>query len=99
MMSSVYYMIVLSFPLWGHTVNTHLRDNNYKTLTPWKERYPGRKRGHQHAALWEGGGVGLVGTVCSNKATSGVPGSGLDSLTALGMDASGHGSSLLVNMQ
>ena len=60
---------------------------------------PGRKRGHQHAALWEGGGVGLVGTVCSNKATSGVPGSGLDSLTALGMDASGHGSSLLVNMQ
>lgn len=21
-------MIVLSFPLWGHTVNTHLRDNN-----------------------------------------------------------------------
>ena len=32
MMSSVYYMIVLSFPLWGHTVNTHLRDNNTEML-------------------------------------------------------------------
>ena len=32
MMSSVYYMIVLSFPLWGHTVNIHLRDNNTEIL-------------------------------------------------------------------
>lgn len=31
-MNSVCYMIVLSFPLWGHTVNTHLRDNNTEML-------------------------------------------------------------------
>ena len=31
-MNSVYYMIVLSFPLWGRTVNIHLRDNNTEIL-------------------------------------------------------------------
>lgn len=46
---------------------------------------PGRKsgkEGEQHAALWEGGGGGLVGRVSVKRAASGVPISELASLTS-----------------